>query len=294
MTHSQVKKWLQDQDAFCLLQPVKYRLKSQRVITRGLDDMSDVDLADMANIADHNEGNRFLLIVIDMFSKHLWVQAIPNKSHGSIIKAFEHILQQTTRGPRTLRTDNGTEFKNRWVKQFLKKEGIHAYTTKNETKTNFAERVIRTLKGMMYRYFLHRQTYQHTDILQELTYNYNNRPHGSLPNDYSLADITKKVESKVWKYVYMDKLKLKPEKKEVFKFKICEHVRISHMKYVFQRYYHIKLTQEVFINTHRCKKQGLNLYRVKDFLTEDIDGHFYEEELQAVKDIQSLYKSNKS
>ena len=45
------------------------------------------------------------------------------------------------------------------------------------------------------------------------------------------------------------------------------------------------------IVTHRCKKQGLNLYRVKDFLNEDIDGHFYEEEMQAVtKDIQSVYK----
>ena len=95
-----------------------------------------------------------------------------------------------------LRTDNGTEFKNRWVKQLLKKEGIHAYTTKNETKANFAERVICTIKGMMYRYFLHQQTYQYTDILQDLVYNYNHRPHGSLPNDYSKADITKKVESK--------------------------------------------------------------------------------------------------
>ena len=61
------------------------------------------------------------------------------------------------------------------------------------------------------------------------------------------------------------------------------------MKYAFQRDYHIKCTQEVFIVTHRCKEQGLNLYRVKDFL--NIDGYFYEEELQAViKDIQSLYK----
>ena len=253
--------------------------------------MWDVDLADMSNIADQYESNRFLLIVIDVFSKHLWVQPIPNKSHGSVIKAFEHIFQQTTRRPRTLRTDNGTEFKNRRVKQFVKKEGIHAYTTKNETKANFAERVIRTLKGMMYRYFLHQQTYQYTDILQDLVYNYNHRPHGSLPNDYSPADITKKVESKVWKYMYIDKLKLEPKTRKIFKFKIGQNVRISHMKYVFQRDYHIKWTQEVFIVTHRCKKQGLNLYRVKDFLNEDIDGHFYEEELQAVtKDIQSVYK----
>ena len=89
----------------------------------------------------------------------------------------------------------------------------------------------------------------------------------------------------------MDKLKLKPKNRNVFKFKIGQHVRISHIKYVFQRNCHIKWTQEVFIVTHRCKKQGLNLYCVKDFLNEDIDGHFYEEELQAVtKDIQSVYK----
>ena len=62
--------------------------------------------------------------------------------------------------------------------------------------------------------------------------------------------------------MYMDKLKLKPKNRKVFKFKIGEYVRISHMKYVFQRDYHIKWTQEVFIVTHRCKKQGLNLYRI--------------------------------
>ena len=66
----------------------------------------------MANIADHNEGNLFLLIVIDVFLKYLWVQSIPNKCHGSIIKAFERILQQTTRRrPKTLRTDNWTELR---------------------------------------------------------------------------------------------------------------------------------------------------------------------------------------
>ena len=178
------------------------------------------------------------------------------------------------------------------MKAFLKKEGIYAYTTKNETKANFAERVIRTLKGLMYRYFLHKQTYRYIDVLQELVYNYNHRPHGSLLNRYSPADIRKQNESKVWKHMYIDKLKLKPKRKpKPFKFKIGQHVRISHMKYTFQRDYHIKWTQEVFIVTHQYKKQGIHLYRVKDFLDEDIDGHFYEEELQRVtKDIESVYR----
>ena len=293
VTRTKVKQWLQDQDAFSLLQPVKYKFKRQRVITRGIDDMWDVDLADMTNVFDHNDGHRFLLIVIDVFSKYLWVQPIPDKSHTSVIQAFQTIFQQTKRRPRTLRTDNGTEFKNRWFKQFMKKENIHAYTTKNEMKANYAERVIRTLKGMMYRYFLHRQTYRYTNVLQDLVYNYNHRPHGSLPG-FSPAEITKDVESKVWKYMYIDKMKLKKKTKSHYKFNIGQHVRISHLKYVFQRDYHIKWTQEVFLVTHRCQKQGIHLYRVKDLLDEDIDGHFYEEELQAVtKDINSIYKIEK-
>ena len=104
----------------------------------------------------------------------------------------------------------------------LKKEGIHA--TKNETKANFAERVIRTLKGMMYIYFLHWQTYHYTDILQDLVYNYIHRPHGSLPNNYLPADITKKIECKVWKNMYVDKLKL--NKKRNLKSSILKLVNI--------------------------------------------------------------------
>ena len=293
VTHNKVKKWLHDQDAYSLLQPVKYRFKRQRVITRGIDDMWDIDLADMTNIAKHNDNYKFLLVVIDVFSKHLWVQPIQSKSHENVINAFIKIFQETKRQPRTIRSDNGTEFKNRWYRQFMMDKGILAYTTKNEMKANFAERVIRTLKGMLYRYFLHRQTYRYIDVLQDIVHSYNYRPHSSLFGN-SPSQITKQLEAKIWKKMYIDKMKLHKKKKKIFKYNIGQHVRISHVKYAFQRDYHIKWTQEVFIVTHRCKKQNIHLYRVKDLLNEHIDGHFYEEELQGVtKDIESVYKIEK-
>ena len=68
---------------------------------------------------------------------------------------------------------------------------------------------------MMYRYFLHRQTYRYTNVLQDLVYNYNHRPHGP---GFSPAEITKDVESKVWKYMYIDKMKLKKKTKSHYKF----------------------------------------------------------------------------
>ena len=134
VTYTQVKKWLQDQDAFSLLQPVKYKFKRRRVITQGIDDLWDTDLADMGNLSKHNDDIKFFLIVIDVFSKHLWVQPLKNKQHDSVIDGFKNIFQETQRRPKLLRSDKGTEFKNRWAKQFFKKHNIHAYTTKNETK----------------------------------------------------------------------------------------------------------------------------------------------------------------
>ena len=230
-SHSKLKKWLQDQDPYSLMQPVKYKFKRQKVITRGIDDLWDIDLAEVGNIAEHNNEYKYLLVVIDVFSKYLWVQPIKNKTHTSVISAFKKIFEETNRRPRTLRSDKGTEFKNKWVRAFLIKGGIHPYMTKNETKASFAERVIRTLKGLMQRYFLHNQTFKYTDVLQALVHNYNNRPHSTL-DELTPNSINKQNEAKVWKSMYNDKLKIPKRKK--YKFKFGDQVRISYNKYTFQ------------------------------------------------------------
>ena len=107
-----------------LLQPVKYKFPRQHVITQGLDDLWDVDLADVSNIGKYNDDIHFLLIVIDVFSKYLWAEPLKTKDHASVIQAFKNIFERTPRRPKLLRSDKGKEFTNRWVKQFLKKEGF--------------------------------------------------------------------------------------------------------------------------------------------------------------------------
>jgi len=290
-SYTNVKQWLQKQDAFTLLQPAKYKVKRKSIITKGIDDLWDADLADVTNLSQHNKDIHFLLVVIDVFSKFLWVEPLPNKAHESVLQAFQNIFSHTDRRPTLLRTDKGKEFTNRWVKTYLKKQGIHAYTTKNETKANYAERVIRTIKGLMYRYFIHHQTYHYLPVLQDIVYNYNHRPHQTLKGA-SPSSVTKSNEAKLWKQMYIDSLKLR--KKKRFKFKVKDQVRISHLKYVFQRDYQQKWTEEVFIITYRDRVQGVNIYQVKDYLDEPIDGYFYEEELQKVtKDIDSLFRVEK-
>ena len=177
-----VKQWLQNQDAYSLFKPVRYRFKRDRVITCGIDDMWDADLADVSNIQDSNDDNKYLLTAIDVFSRYLWIEPIRSKNSDDVKTGFIRIFGRTAQRPKTIRTDKGKEFVNKAIRSYMKLLDIKIFSTKNETKVNYTERVIRTVKGLMYRYFLHKQTYRYVEILQPLAENYNRRPHRSLYN----------------------------------------------------------------------------------------------------------------
>ena len=156
------------------------------------------------------------------------------------------------RVPSEIRTDKGSEWKNKWVAAFLKKHNVHHYVTQNSTKANYSERVIRTLKGQMYRYFTHKRTYHYLDVLNDISRNYNNRPHRSLDGK-SPSDITKSNEATTWQQIYMgtmkpkrgqSKMKRKPVKP--FNFRKADFVRISSNRHTFQRDYQQKWTEEIF------------------------------------------------
>ena len=302
VNYNQVRKWLQDQDAYSLHQPVRYRFKRNRVISQGIDYLWDMDLADVANLSDHNENIKYLLIMIDVFSKHLWVETLKDKKHDSVIAAMKKIFARTERRPEMLRSDRGSEFSNRWVRSYLKRENVKHYTTKNETKANFSERVIRTLKAMMYRYFSHKETYKYKDILQDLVLNYNNSPHTTL-GGLAPNKVMKDNEAKIWKLMYVDVLKPKPKRQvkvkqrltsKPYKFNLGDKVRISYLKYPFQRDYQHKFTEEVFKIDGRFRREGIPLYKLVDFSEDPIDGTFYGNELQKVtKSLDDTWKIEK-
>ena len=147
-----IRQFLQDIDAYSLQRPLRYKFKRRRVISQGRDALWDVDLAKVSNLTKDNVGIRYLFIAIDVFSRFLWVVPLKNKHHDSIIDGFKELFK-TGRKPKEIRSDPGSEWKNRWVRTFLDKEEVEHYVTHNITHANYAERVIRTLKVMMYRYF---------------------------------------------------------------------------------------------------------------------------------------------
>lgn len=101
-----IRQFLQDEDAFSLHRPLSYKFKRNRVVTSGIDQLWDIDLADVSNIEGFNKNVRFLFILIDVFSRYLWVVPIPNKKHSSIVDGLKHIFA-SGRKPQTIRSDSG-------------------------------------------------------------------------------------------------------------------------------------------------------------------------------------------
>ena len=105
----------------------------------------------MQLISKFNKGFRFLLCVIDIFSKHAWV--VPLKDKGaSIANAFQKILDKSARKPNKIWIDKGSKFYNNYLLKCLKDNDIEMYSIHNEGKSIVAEGFIRTLKTKIYKY----------------------------------------------------------------------------------------------------------------------------------------------
>ena len=60
----------------------------------GIDDQFDADLASMSDYEKSNDGYKYLLVVIDIFSRYAWIETLKNKTADSIVRAFNKILSE--------------------------------------------------------------------------------------------------------------------------------------------------------------------------------------------------------
>ena len=102
-----VRKFLQNQDSYSLHKPVRRRFTRNHVITAGIDDLWMADLIDMVKYAEYNEGFKYILVVIDTFSKYVWLRPLKQKTGHEVADAFNDIWSNTDRKPKRLITDKG-------------------------------------------------------------------------------------------------------------------------------------------------------------------------------------------
>ena len=85
------------------------------------------DFGDMQLIVKFNKRIRFLLCVIDIFSKYAWVIPLKDKKGITITNVFYKLLDESKRKPNKIWVDKGSEFYNRTMKSWLNNNGIKMY-----------------------------------------------------------------------------------------------------------------------------------------------------------------------
>ena len=132
-----------------LYKPIIRNFKEITVNSGFKDNIWEADLADIQLISKFNKRFRFLLGVIDIFSKYAWVVPLKDKKGVSILDAFQKILNKSGRKPNKIWTDRGSKFYNNYFKNG---NDIKMYSIYNEGKSVVAERFTRTLKTKIYKY----------------------------------------------------------------------------------------------------------------------------------------------
>ena len=128
----------------------------------------------MQLISKFNKGFKFLLCVIDIFSKYAWVIPLKVKKVISIVNVFQKILHKPRRKPNKIWVDKQSEFYNSSFKKWLKDNDIDMYSIHHERKSVVAERFIRTLKTKIYKYMTSLLKNLYIDKLDDIVNEYSN------------------------------------------------------------------------------------------------------------------------
>ena len=107
-----------------------------------------------------------------------------------------------TRNPNMIRIDRGMEFRSKEVNKYLRDQNIHHfYALNTETKANYAERIIKSLKRKLFRYMMKHRTQRYIDVLQDVVYSNNHTIHRSLGKTPATITKDNEGESQLQQYL---------------------------------------------------------------------------------------------
>ena len=279
-----VKEFLNQQDVYTLHKPVRKNFKTEKVYIHEIDEQWQSDLVEMISYTDENKGYKYLLTVIDCFSKFAWVFPLKTKTGEETSKAMEKIFNDKNRKPQKIQTDNGKEYYNREMNKLFEKYNIHHFSTYSDKKASIIERFNRTLKEKMWKMFTHNGNHQWTDILDDLVDGYNNHYHRSIkmtPIEASKKENTSEV--------YLNLFGIsKSHKDSKPQLKVGDIVRITKYKSVFSKGYLPNWSTEQF-KIAKVHEGNPVTYEIQDLGDEEIKGRFYEEELTLFDNVSMEY-----
>ena len=288
-----------DQAAYTLFTPaphIKGTYKRQHVVVSDIDHIWMADLADFKDYTAENGQYRYLLTVIDVFSRWGMGEPVHNKSGQSVAQALENVFNRERRMPIKLCTDQGREFVNPQVQQLLRDNAISLYHTKDQQmKATLVERFNKTIKDSLTRLMMYSESVVWTDKIQDIMTGYNHSVHHKLkmsPMDVMNAtDYQKHLLCETMMPHACDKADdFLRNVQDDQKFNVGYWVVLQREKQTFEHGFTPRWTREMFQISKKCFKHGHVMFHLQDSQGEQVEGSWLSDQLQEISGKDGINK----
>lgn len=259
----ETEKKLSKIHAFSVHKPARKKYPTRQIILKGPRENICLDLVDLQAYSRQNGGYNWLVVALDGFTKELWVEPVKKKTTLEVSAAFEKILRQAKGKVRFTFTDMGLEFTGKAFQDLMQRHQITHYVSRTKRKSWMCERVIKTIKTLLFKYFTHEKTKRWLEIIPKIVATYNNTTHSS--HGFKPSSIKPKDVDEVFHRLF-SKLAQKP--RPAPKYKIGDKVRVAKTRLTFQKGYEQSFTDQVF----KISAIVPGSYPVPSYKLETLDG----------------------
>ena len=217
------------------------KFRRERITPLYKDETCSADLIDKSSLSKYNNNYKFILTVIDIFTKYARAIPLKNKSGLSITNGFQIVLGEhpqcgsESQKPEKLLVDRGSEFYKKTFKSLLKEYETKLYSTYSDLKAVFIERFNRTLLHIINKSMFINVDGNWVNILKDAVITYNNNIHSTI---YMTPVDASNNPDKVRYYV--------KSTKATPKFKVGDYVRNADKRNIFSKGYTSNWNRELF------------------------------------------------
>ena len=278
ITKRDIEDFLSKQNVYTLHRAVRHRFKRRKILSRHICHIFAADPIDLEKIKKENFGRKYILIMIDVFSRFAYAAAMKSKTGEETLKAIKSIFSKLKTLPLKIFADKGREFYNKKVRRYLRSKRILLYSTENETKSSIVERFIRSFKSRLFKIFTSKNSLNYTAIIDDVIQGLNNRYHRSI--GMAPSEVNKNNQKEVHEYQYGKYLRARRRKP---RFQIGDTVRLSRARITFRKGYLKTFTDDKYRIIDVLETNPPTYRLVDDITNEVILGTWYESELISSK-----------
>lgn len=271
-----VEKWMSAQDVYTINRRQRKRFPRRKIITKGIDYLHQIDLLDVSKLAPYNGNVRYLLTMIDCFSRFAMVSPVKRKLGTHVAAAIENTYKTIGRLPMKAQSDQGGEFLSPEVKAVWRKYRIKWYYVSSSTKAPIVERFNRFFRRLLMKSVFGQSRPRYLELLPDIVNYYNSKIHrvlGVSPNE-----VNKKNETELWFKQYGDYL----SKRAIFKYELGDIVRITRKKTLFEKEVEPNWSERLYQVVYRRSTKPVTYKLSKPPNGTLLPGSYYEYQIQKI------------